>query len=228
MIEATATSTATTPVAGPAAPAAGPAPTASGLRERKKARTREAIIEAALELFERDGFEATTVEDIAAAADVSPRTFFRYFDTKLDVVMARNVDDGFDLEPLVAAEEGVGPVEAVHQVIRRKLLAKLEQGDDSVLRELRVVLRSPELRSTCIERFHDHLDGLAAVFAERLGTEDDFAPYVMAGAVSATLLAVMDQWVAEGARTERLVPLLDEAFALLAGGLDEPAPAARP
>jgi AcrR family transcriptional regulator len=193
-----------------------------GLRERKKARTRDAIIEAALDLFESQGFDATTVEDIAAAADVSPRTFFRYFETKLDVVMAHNVDEGEDLEPLVAALADAGPIEAVHQVIRHKLVTKMEQGDDSVLRELRVVMSEPTLRSICVERFHEHLDGFAAVFGERLGLgEGSFSPYVMAGAVSATMMAIMDQWVAGGGQPDRLIPLLDEGFGLLAAGLDE-------
>jgi AcrR family transcriptional regulator len=202
-----------------------PVPVPVGLRERKKARTREAIIDAALELFERQGFEATTVEDIAAAADVSPRTFFRYFDTKLDVVMARNVDDGDDLEDLIAAlPEGVGPLEAIHQVMRGKLTDKLGEGDDSVLREMRVVMSTPSLRNICVERFHDHLDGFAALFAARQGLDTRaLQPYVLAGAVSAMLLAVMDRWVADGAQPDRLVPLLDEGFGLLEEGLDEPA-----
>jgi AcrR family transcriptional regulator len=194
---------------------------APGLRERKKARTREAIIDAALELFESQGFEATTVEDIAAAADVSPRTFFRYFDTKLDVVMARNVDEGDDMEDLVAALADAGPVEAVHKVVRDKLVAKFLQGDDSVLREMRVVMSTPSLRSICVERFHDHLDGFASVFATRLGLDEHaLEAYVVAGAASATMLAVMDRWVAEGGRDDRLLPLLDEGFALLQAGLD--------
>ena len=194
-----------------------------GLRERKKARTREAIIEAALVLFERQGFDATTVEDIAEAADVSPRTFFRYFDTKLDVVMARNVDDSDDIEDLIAAlPPDLGPIEAVHHVLRQKLAERLDEGDDSVLREMRVVMSTPGLRAICVERFHEKLDGLAALFAARLGVDSGaLQPYVLAGAVSATMLAIMDRWVAEGARADRVVELVDEGFALLERGLDQ-------
>jgi AcrR family transcriptional regulator len=195
---------------------------APGLRERKKARTREAIIDAALALFERQGFDATTVEDIAEAADVSPRTFFRYFDTKLDVVMARNVDDSDDIEDLLAAMPAdAGPIQALHQVMRQKLADKLAGGDDSVLREMRIVMSTPSLQAICVERFHDKLDDLAALFAARMGVDSGaLQPYVLAGAVSATMLAVMDRWVSEGAPADRVIPLLDEGFALLARGLD--------
>src|SRR5574337_1236534 len=78
---------------------------APGLRERKKAKTRAAIQGHALRLFREQGYEATTVEQIAAAAEVSPSTFFRYFSTKEDVVLYD------DLDPLLIAAFAAQPAE---------------------------------------------------------------------------------------------------------------------
>src|SRR2546430_14644183 len=71
------TVTSTGPIAGPIA----------GLRERKKQRTRDALVDAAFTLFRRKGFDATTIDEIAEAVELSPRTFFRYFDSKEDVAL---------------------------------------------------------------------------------------------------------------------------------------------
>ncbi len=78
-----------------------PAAPRPGLRERKKARTRAAIREHALRLFREQGYAATTVDQIAEAADVSPSTFFRYFPTKEDVVL----QDEFDVLAIGAFEK---------------------------------------------------------------------------------------------------------------------------
>lgn len=115
-----------------------------GLRERKKRRTRSALVDAALELFERKGFEATTVEEIAAAADVSPRTFFRYFPAKEGVVLAVQ-DEEFEL---VLAELERGPRD-----LRAALLAVIGAGVDSQFRRVQELLAvTPALRATNLER----------------------------------------------------------------------------
>src|SRR5215831_18599469 len=91
---------------------------AQGLRERKKAKTRAAIQRHALRLFREQGYEATTVEQIAAAAEVSPSTFFRYFPTKEDVVLY----DPFD-PVLISAFEAQPPLLSPMQAMREALHA---------------------------------------------------------------------------------------------------------
>jgi AcrR family transcriptional regulator len=190
-----------------------------GLRERKKLRTREAIVDAALDLFEQQGFDATTVEDIAAAAEVSPRTFFRYFDSKLDTVMSRNKEEPLSFGDLARLSPEKGPVAAAHELIGNLVNGLFESLDEATVRELKVVLTTPSLRSLALEHFHQHQQGLARTYAERLGVpEDDLQPHVLAGVVSTTAWAVLDRWVSEGCDPERLIPMVDEAFGLLQAG----------
>src|SRR4029079_542429 len=88
-----------------------------GLRERKKQKTRWAIQEHALRLFAEQGYDATTIDQIAAAAEVSPSTFFRYFPTKEDLVIADEYDAVL-VEGLRNQPPEVSPVEAMRQAIR--------------------------------------------------------------------------------------------------------------
>jgi AcrR family transcriptional regulator len=191
-----------------------------GLRERKKARTREAIINAAIDLFEQQGYDATTVEEIAAGADVSERTFFRYFESKLDVVMAQKTGATPDLEAHLAnrpPEER--PLEAFRQVLLEELREVLA-GDELRVRQFQVVMRTPALRSFAHEHFNEHRDELARAFAKRMELPDDaLAPQVMATAAAGVVWTVIDRWVADGAAPARLAPLLEEGFRLLATGL---------
>ena len=200
---------------------------ANGLRERKKARTREAIIDAALDLFGRKGFDATTIEYIAAAADVSPRTFFRYFDSKVDLVMAHNEAHGDKIAPLIAARPASeGPLEALRQVMQQMLLELM--ADPSVVREFQVMMSAPTLRKLAREHFYEEEAELVSAFAARLGTDDaDLTANVMAGAAASAIWAVIDRWLAEGTEVERLLPMIDEAFTLLEQGFSPARPPAR-
>lgn len=192
-----------------------------GLRERKKLQTRAAIVDAALELFERKGFEATTVEDIAAAADVSPRTFFRYFESKQDVVLAKTNEKRDGLSTLLAARP---PEEPPLEALRRTIVGVISEmlsSDDGALREMKVMMGTPELRNLALDHFHEHQDELAVALAGRMGVPpDSFSPGLLAGVVSTSLWATVNRWVAEGADPARMVPMIDEVFDLLASGFE--------
>src|SRR6266568_5097397 len=120
-----------------------------GIRERKKQRTRQALRQAALELFQERGFEATTIADITAAADVAPRTFFSYFQTKEDVVL----------------DEGLQRFDQLQQTLRQRphgepLLAAFRRAALEVAAEMRLDL--PALMDHAFDLLESGLAGFAA------------------------------------------------------------------
>ncbi|HET9103805.1 MAG TPA: TetR family transcriptional regulator [Solirubrobacteraceae bacterium] len=170
-----------------------PADARPGLRERKKAKTRAAIQAHALRLFSIQGYQATTVEQIAEAAEVSPSTFFRYFPTKEEVVM----HDRYD--PLLLAAFHAQPRELTPvQALRRALAEVLGRlpADDLKLEQTRgrLIFTVPELRGRFMDQIADTIQILTEAIAERMGRDpSEFAVRNFAGAlVGISLAAVND------------------------------------
>src|SRR5829696_8646807 len=144
----------------------------AGLRERKKARTRADIQRQALRLFRERGYEATTVSQIAEAAEVSESTFFRYFPTKEDVVFWD------ELDPLVfqvfkEQPPELGPVRALRESIR-DVLSRASAAEKADLRErLELLLSVPPLRAMLLDGLRGPMRLLAEAVAERAGRSPD-------------------------------------------------------
>lgn len=194
-------------------------------RERRRSRTRQQILGAALDLFERKGYEDTTIEEIAEAADISSRTFFRYFDSKLELVLEDETDeDGGDVQHMAAllAERpaGEGPLDAIQNLLRAKIVEDV--GVDAFrIRQIRVAMSTPSIRPMLLEHFFDHWQGVVAVFAERAGASgDDLRARVTAAAAVSALWAAFEQWVTEGGDAEQLAAKIDETFEIVKSGLN--------
>ena len=183
-----------------------------GLRELKKQRTRAAIQAAALELIAREGYDATTCEQIAAAAEVSPATFFRYFPTKEDVVLQD------DYDPLMAAAVAARPArERPFQAVRRALVETLAQLPDhemvAVHERTRLLLSVPALRARLHEQSQAARVALADVLATRMGRPpDDLAVQAIAAACAAAVSVGVERWARDGGR---LSDHIDTALAAL-------------
>ncbi|MEU3334759.1 TetR/AcrR family transcriptional regulator [Streptomyces sp. NPDC002144] len=176
------------------------------LRERKKQRTRDALLRAAVELFTTRGYEGTTVDDIAEAVDVSQRTFFRYFAGKEEAALALQelVVTRF-VEAVRERPAGEAPMEALrrsvlegwgtlHEVIEAVVPVEL------YLRLYRVVESTPVLLAAHLRRNEEIEETLARVLAEREGVDVDTDPRPrLAVAVFGGVMRVTErQWVARG------------------------------
>jgi len=192
-----------------------------GLRERKKARTRASIREHALRLFREQGYQATTVEKIAEAAEVSPSTFFRYFPTKEDVVL----QDDMDLRMIEALEQQppeLGPVAAV-RAAAQQMFASYTAADMDIFRETTALtLTVPEIRARALDEFARTIGVVAEALAKRADRPaDDLAVRTAAGAIIGVIMAITMPWEgwSEGAAFEDSFGRIDEALALLEAGL---------
>jgi AcrR family transcriptional regulator len=192
---------------------------APGLRERKKQKTRWAIQEQALRLFAEQGYDATTIEQIAAAAEISPSTFFRYFKTKEDVV----VEDEYDpimAAALTAAPADLAPLPAIRHALRSALDAIGPAEREKIIERGRLMLSVPALRSRSLDNLVTTIDVIAGPLAARTGRDpQDFAVRAFAGACIGALIAAVLEWV-DGNGERDLSELVDAALGALENGLD--------
>jgi AcrR family transcriptional regulator len=189
----------------------------TGLRERKKLRTRAAIQKEAMRLFLERGFEETTIEDIAAAVDISPSTFFNYFPSKEEVVF----ED--ELDPLVltafdALPDETHPVRRLRMAMRA-VFGHLTPEQDRMMRQrMQLLATTPELRGAMLSQFASIVDQIAHLLAPRVGKKrDDFAVHNLAGAVLGVLLAAMLA-IVDNPKAD-LLKVTDDALAHLEAGL---------
>jgi AcrR family transcriptional regulator len=190
---------------------------ATGLRERKKEKTRAAIQQHALRLFRDQGYEATTVEQIAAAAEVSPSTFFRYFPTKEEVVML-DVYDPLLLEALRSLPKELGVIPAM-RVTLRQIFGRLNPEQVELERERQhLIFSTPELRARLLDEFTRTAEFFVAMIAERMGRPaSDLSVRVMAGALIG--VAIMTMWELSRDPNASFLETFDAGLAQLESGL---------
>ncbi len=185
------------------------------LRERKKARTRAAIREHALRLFREQGYDATTVYQIADAADVSPSTFFRYFRTKEDVVLEDDIDvlalGAFNAQPAELS------IVAAFRAATREAMQAVSPHELASMRETSaLILTVPELRARAMDEYTRTIDVIADAAARRVGREPgDFEVRVIAGAIIGVIMAATMPWT-EWAGKSAAVDMFDRIDAALA------------
>ena len=192
----------------------------TSLRERKKARTRASLREHALRLFREHGYQATTVEQIAAAAEVSPSTFFRYFPTKEDVVLRDDMDDRI-LEALARQPTSMTPIAAFRAAMREGMATLTPAEWDEFREAAGLSLEVPEIRARQIDELGRMIDVMAGALARRTGkTADELAVRVYVGAVFGVILSVMTpgKWAEADIGTQTF-DRIDEALALFEAGL---------
>jgi AcrR family transcriptional regulator len=187
---------------------------ATGLRERTRRAVRAELAELALGLFVQRGYERTTVEDIAAAAGLSKRSFFRYFPTKEDVLFG-DVHDlaGQVAEDIRARPGGEDAWTCLHAVLRdwegRIHVAQQE------LTGLRLIETTPALRARLHQKRDELRSQIAAALRERPGTSlDAFTADLLTAAAGAALDAVAREWLRSDGTADRTA-LIDQAFTLL-------------
>jgi AcrR family transcriptional regulator len=189
-----------------------------GLRERKKARTRADIQHHAMRLFREQGFETTTVDQIAEAAEVSQATFFRHFATKDDAILANDYDDRV-IALFLAQPANRTPAQAMRAAIREvaQQMTPVELEEYEARQTL--ILGAPSLRAAAAwKAVSVTMPMIARAVAQRAGRDpDDLAVQAIAGALTGVTIAGTFHMAQHP--EEDVTAWIDRALALLEDGL---------
>lgn len=191
-----------------------------GLRERVRATVQAEVVEVAHRLFTEQGFDRTTVDQIAAEVGLSRASLFRYFGTKEDIVLGRLEESGRQIaEALAARPESEQPWEALRRAFDVLIRTNEAASPEQVLSYLRMLQETPSLRARHYEKQLNWQKLLVPEVARRLGADpdrpEDIRPRALAAAALACLDVASTGWVAcEG--TVPLAVLLDRAMGALA------------
>jgi AcrR family transcriptional regulator len=195
-------------------------PRSYDLRERKRTRTRLMIQTEALRLFVEKGYAQTTVEEIADAAAISPRTFFRYFPSKEDVVIWDEYDP-LALDLLAARPKDEPLAETFRAVIRETLGGLYRHDPERLLSRIQLASTVPEVRARFLEEQTRGVEQLAELLGRERGAGvDDLSLRVLGSAMLAAVSVALDAWQREGGKPD-LLELLDRATDALAAATRE-------
>ena len=179
-------------------------------RQRKKTATRDRIRASALRLFREQGYDATTVEQIAGAAGVSHMTFFRYFPTKEDVVLSDSYDPV--IAALIAQTPATWPlIQRIRTVLVQGLRQVYDTDRDALLAQNTLIVSTPVLR----ERLWASQMATQQLILEALGPRPSFQTRVIVAACLAAASTAILTWI-ENNGTPELPDLIDQAFETLA------------
>ncbi|WDF31981.1 TetR family transcriptional regulator [Arthrobacter agilis] len=187
------------------------------LRERTRNAIRDQIAQVAIVMFDEQGFDETTVDQIAVAVGISSRSFFRYFGAKEDVILGDPMIYGEPVRASLAENIGTMPIWDAMRAAFGPVVARTEEDPDWTLRATRVMISTPTLRARNTEKHLAWLKVLEPLVADALKGSDNTRIF-QARAITLAALTCLDVTSAEWVRRDGAVgngQLLDEAFAFL-------------
>jgi AcrR family transcriptional regulator len=185
-----------------------------GLRERKKIKTRETIRREAFRLIQENGYAATTVEQIAEAAEVSPSTFFRYFPTKESVVLADDTDPVI-LNALEEQPPDLSPSQAVRHAYQAAMANLSEDQREFENARQRLMFSIPELKAAMYDEYYRTITAFAEAVGRRIGRDpSDFELRVFVGALTGAMMAVYEPGPRATATVLRALDFVDAGMPL--------------
>lgn len=196
--------------------------TRPGLRERRKALTAAELEAAAYRLFGERGFDNVTVDDIAAEADVARRTFFRYFASKEDVLLADHFVQLARLRAAMAARPEDEPIITALRNSVLSLTSDFEERKEKVVIRARLMRDTPSLQARSLVHQQLWENAMQEMVADRLGVDPvkDLRPGVVAAAALAAMRVAFTIWLTAGCGGD-VIALTTEALDLLDGGLGQ-------